>query len=312
MQAATDTHALQKLQRNRLRMTGISVVNFSLQTGVLALYAMAGTVQWWVVAAFLVAAPQLAFIFLVSLLVGYNLTMIAFDGRQYTIAWLLQAAATAAALYVAGDRMAYPGTSRAETAILWLFFVLCMHQLTAIGGQFSTLRAKLSQKNQQLRESLERIEQLASHDDLTGVLNRRSFMAQLAAEAARAQRSGMPFCVAVFDIDHFKAVRRRRVHPADDAAHRLLGGRARGAAHPAGCRGARLERVDARCRRYRVGGRGLLPARRDGRAAGVARRCGPVPRQERRAQPGGTAARLRAGGSARRLRSTAAASAPSA
>ena len=51
---------------------------------------------------------------------------------------------------------------------------------------------------------------LASHDPLTGVLNRRAFAARLAEEAER------PAGLIVLDLDHFKAVNDRHGHPVGD------------------------------------------------------------------------------------------------
>jgi diguanylate cyclase (GGDEF)-like protein len=166
---------------------------------------------------FLVLAPKLWVLFLVAVLVTYNFAMMSFSSRQFTIAWLLVGAASAVALFAARGRLSHFGTSDASIAVLWLFFFLCTRQLTAIGTQFSALRTQLSEKNKQLSASLERINELASHDDLTGALNRRAFMQLLADERARAQRTGQPFCIAVLDIDHFKAVNDRFGHLTGDA-----------------------------------------------------------------------------------------------
>ncbi len=166
---------------------------------------------------FLVLAPKLWVVFLVAVLVTYNFAMMSFSSRQFTLAWLLVGAASALALFAARGRFEHFGTSDVSIAILWLFFFLCIRQLTAIGTQFSALRTQLSEKNKQLSASLERIQELASHDDLTGALNRRAFMQLLADERARAQRTGQPFCIALFDIDHFKSVNDRFGHSAGDA-----------------------------------------------------------------------------------------------
>ncbi|CAG1018944.1 Diguanylate cyclase DgcM [Burkholderiaceae bacterium] len=172
--------------------------------------------SWIVQFAFLAIAPQLALVFLVSLLVGFNYAMMSFDGRQFMAAFVLQVVGTGIAMLIAADRFGYPGTSAADIAILWLIFCLSTYRQTTIGTQFSLLRAKLSQKNQQLSESVARIEELASHDELTGVLNRRSFMRQVESERARCERSKQHFCVAILDIDHFKRVNDRFGHLAGD------------------------------------------------------------------------------------------------
>ena len=65
-------------------------------------------------------------------------------------------------------------------------------------------------------ELLERLERAARTDDLTGLLNRRAWDEQLTREVARARRSGNPLCVAMLDIDHFKAYNDRYGHQAGD------------------------------------------------------------------------------------------------
>ena len=167
--------------------------------------------------AFLVLAPKLWVLFLVAVLVTYNFAMMSFSLRQFTLAWLFVGAASAVALIATRGRFGHIGTSDISIAILWLFFLLCIRQLTAIGTQFSSLRTQLSERNKQLSASLERIQELASHDDLTGVLNRRSFTQLFADERARAQRAAQPFCIALVDIDHFKSVNDRFGHLTGDA-----------------------------------------------------------------------------------------------
>jgi two-component system, cell cycle response regulator len=56
------------------------------------------------------------------------------------------------------------------------------------------------------REYQRQIHRLLAHDELTGLLTSKSFFSELRREAARAERDGLPFCVLMMDIDHFKAV----------------------------------------------------------------------------------------------------------
>jgi diguanylate cyclase (GGDEF)-like protein len=55
-------------------------------------------------------------------------------------------------------------------------------------------------------------------DGLTGVANRRTFDARLAAEADRSVRSGRPLSVVLFDVDHFKRLNDLHGHQAGDEA----------------------------------------------------------------------------------------------
>ncbi|MEO8627779.1 MAG: GGDEF domain-containing protein [Betaproteobacteria bacterium] len=68
-----------------------------------------------------------------------------------------------------------------------------------VGGYISKLRDKL-------RQSLKTIQEMASHDELTGVFNRRHLNELLEMERSRSIRSGEEFSVGILDIDHFKQV----------------------------------------------------------------------------------------------------------
>jgi diguanylate cyclase (GGDEF)-like protein len=56
----------------------------------------------------------------------------------------------------------------------------------------------------------------ADTDYLTGLLNRRAFDVEFRRQCDRAQRSGLPLAVAMFDLDHFKQVNDRHGHAAGD------------------------------------------------------------------------------------------------
>jgi diguanylate cyclase (GGDEF)-like protein/PAS domain S-box-containing protein len=65
-------------------------------------------------------------------------------------------------------------------------------------------------------ELLGQVHDMATHDSLTGLFNRRVLEEQLPREMARARRSGSPLCVALIDIDHFKAYNDSHGHLAGD------------------------------------------------------------------------------------------------
>ncbi|GAA0795989.1 sensor domain-containing diguanylate cyclase [Marinobacterium sediminicola] len=68
-------------------------------------------------------------------------------------------------------------------------------------------------EEKRLRDDLQN---LASHDALTGLLNRRVLMEQLNTEVARATRYGNPLSLIMFDADHFKKVNDHYGHQAGD------------------------------------------------------------------------------------------------
>jgi diguanylate cyclase (GGDEF)-like protein len=63
----------------------------------------------------------------------------------------------------------------------------------------------------------EELQHLAATDPLTGLYNRRQFMASAEAEWARAKRYGRPLSVLMIDIDLFKRINDRYGHDAGDA-----------------------------------------------------------------------------------------------
>jgi diguanylate cyclase (GGDEF)-like protein/PAS domain S-box-containing protein len=84
--------------------------------------------------------------------------------------------------------------------------------LTAAADQVAELLEILEERHQ-LVTSLAR---LALTDELTGLPNRRAWEEALARELARAARDDHPVCVAVLDLDGFKAFNDEHGHQAGD------------------------------------------------------------------------------------------------
>ena len=76
-----------------------------------------------------------------------------------------------------------------------------------------------------LGETLEALRLLATHDALTGLLNRREFERRLAQEEERCRRFGHPLALLMIDVDHFKTANDRHGHPAGDAVLRQVAAR---------------------------------------------------------------------------------------
>lgn len=81
---------------------------------------------------------------------------------------------------------------------------------TSRRNYFATLRRE--------QELVLTLEQLAYRDELTGVLNRRSFLMQAATEWQRGSRYGRPASMLMLDLDHFKALNDRHGHELGDRA----------------------------------------------------------------------------------------------
>ena len=78
-----------------------------------------------------------------------------------------------------------------------------------IGERILTLETRL-------RESLHQLASLASHDSLTGLLNRRALYEIIEKEQARTQEAGIPLGVVMIDLDHFKMINDQYGHRVGD------------------------------------------------------------------------------------------------
>ncbi|MFZ5792769.1 MAG: diguanylate cyclase [Pseudomonadota bacterium] len=74
-----------------------------------------------------------------------------------------------------------------------------------------------------IEDNEQRLEQLATVDQLTGLHNYRTYRSILKGEISRAQRHGRPVSVLMLDIDHFKRVNDEYGHMAGDRVLKELG-----------------------------------------------------------------------------------------
>jgi diguanylate cyclase (GGDEF)-like protein len=101
----------------------------------------------------------------------------------------------------------------------WTYFGVMLISLTclcALAFQFTSLRAKATQRKKELTAALGRIRELAIRDELTGLFNRRHMLELLNTEKHRSQRSGRPFCISLIDLDHFKSINDVHGHGVGD------------------------------------------------------------------------------------------------
>ena len=102
------------------------------------------------------------------------------------------------------------------------FFVL-LFGVSLLGLEMSGLRQVLQTRNHDLRLAMERIQQLAITDELTGLYNRRFVKELVAQQKALADRGNYQLVLCLVDLDYFKAVNDQYGHAGGDAVLRQLG-----------------------------------------------------------------------------------------
>jgi len=172
--------------------------------------------------AIVLAAPQVAFPFLANLFTVCAFGMIWLSLRDSVVVWTLGSAGTATVFYAVHDRIGVPVSSAFELTLAWLYFSLILARCLLLSVNANEMRARLADSRRKLAASLEQVQQLASHDELTGTLNRRALMAALERERSRSERSGAPFSITMIDLDHFKQVNDTHGHAAGDEVLRAF------------------------------------------------------------------------------------------
>lgn len=81
---------------------------------------------------------------------------------------------------------------------------------------YGCLTARLLVSHHRLAEFQVELEHRASHDALTGVLNRASILERLRVELQRAERTGLPLGLVMLDADRFKGLNDRHGHLGGD------------------------------------------------------------------------------------------------
>ena len=129
------------------------------------------------------------------------------------LVYSLVAFGVASGVVAARDEPDYPTVVAAAYVGMVVVVLLSSTFLTT---RVQSTRQHLRRQKAELAQALEQIRQLATHDDLTGLLNRRAMLDRMQLEQRRSLRSGSPLLIAQLDIDHFKVVNDTHGHAAGD------------------------------------------------------------------------------------------------
>lgn len=81
-----------------------------------------------------------------------------------------------------------------------------MPAVAILAARLARVRERSALHRAELTAALARIRELATRDELTGLVNRRHLTELMAQEHQRCIRSGHTFCIAAFQIDDFQAL----------------------------------------------------------------------------------------------------------
>ncbi len=149
--------------------------------------------QWQIIfacatkVAILLSAPQLAIVLLIGVCASYNFALLSLHPRRLSATWVLAGVVVSASLYAVRDRLRFPHMDGSGAFAIWFYLLLCL-QMAVVGARFSTLRSKLSQRDEQLSASLGQLRELSMQEHVQQRLAARE---RLARELHDALLQGM-------------------------------------------------------------------------------------------------------------------------
>lgn len=140
------------------------------------------------------------------------------------------------AVLVTGVMMAFKSVDdpiRYQPRVEWVYFIFLVTMVPTVvvlAAHLDKMRQHLQGQKADLVTALARIQDMASRDPLTGLINRRKMLEVLSEHAALGKRKLLTFSLAYIDLDHFKHVNDNWGHGVGDevlrgfaaAANRLL------------------------------------------------------------------------------------------
>jgi diguanylate cyclase (GGDEF)-like protein len=89
-------------------------------------------------------------------------------------------------------------------------------ELRTLNDKIEANNQDFIKRNVELQDMQKRLQMLASHDELTGLFNRRYVLERIEDKLPQIRRHQLNFCIMMMDVDHFKNVNDEYGHAAGD------------------------------------------------------------------------------------------------
>ena len=109
----------------------------------------------------------------------------------------------------------------------WAWLALLLPAFAWIGARISAMRERVLRANVELGDALATIQDMATHDSLTGLPNRASLADTLQHAITTAQRNKKSLAIFFIDVDNFKSINDTLGHPTGDQLLREIARRVR-------------------------------------------------------------------------------------
>lgn len=173
--------------------------------------------------AFMWQAPVISSYFMSVIIIAFAFGSLRIPLRQLLLYWLATSVAVAGVLTeVRADKVSIDHPSEFVVLLIWAGFATVLLRCILVGYFGAFLRVRLFEYSQGLLTEVESAEDLATHDKLTGALNRHVLDSMLEDQINLRKRDSVRSAVVMIDIDHFKPVNDQYGHLVGDRTMRQV------------------------------------------------------------------------------------------
>jgi diguanylate cyclase (GGDEF)-like protein len=162
-------------------------------------------------------APQIAPLFLAIIFIIFGFGTLRITVREAFTAWFIACLSIGALFSLfRPSSIGIQAPSPTELTLIWIAFSLILLRTIGLGYYAMLLRIRMHEKAHSLIDAVIKAERLATHDSLTEALTRRAIIPAIDEQINLCKRKGIPACLAILDLDRFKALNDNQGHLAGD------------------------------------------------------------------------------------------------